>query len=581
MKLKENWRRKWNFETKMYFVIVMAIIITTLLGIIVSTVSSVYSLTKQSRQHAMEQLAIMANDYENNLDQYKSLATSVVLDEYVQKYCNSLKADETYEVSGQVYGVLMNLLNIQNNANFLAITNENAGTYVYNGNFNIHESDFEIFSKDYEKSILAKSKGTLRISFSNTFYKGKKNTITLYFPVYSLTHMITSNGMVIINLDDNIIERLNSQNKIDHSNLYLTNMEGHIISTYNKESIGETIEFKDKLKEKSGTFWHNGKLINYKKIDDWNLYLTHEISPIYFLQNCINTTIILLLGMLIVLGVALLVSKNIINKLYRPLNKILNKMNDVSNGRLKTRISTNDMDSDSMILAVGFNSMMDRIDVLIQQVKEEQLQLNQVKLNALQSQIQPHFLYNTLECVHWQALSEGSQEISTIVKALAKYYRICLSEGHDIITLDQELEHVRNYMIIQNMRYENIIDLNIQVDDQYKKIKIPKLTLQPLVENSIYHGFRAKEGIRGRIDIYMEDTEEGNYLVVADDGVGMTKEQIRHFNNSISEFDRNIGYGINNVNKRIELMFGGDYGLKFRSNYGKGFLVEIHLPREE
>ncbi len=554
----------------MNFVIVTAIIITSLLGIIVSTVSLAYSLTKQSRQHAMEQLSIMANDYENNLNQYKSLTTFIVLDEYVQKYCNSLKADETYEVSGQVYGILMNLLYIQNNANFIAITNDNAQTYVYNGNFSMQESGFENFMEDYEKSIQAKSKGTLRISFSDTFYKGKKNSITLYFPVYSLTHMITSNGMVIINLDD----------KIDHSNLYLTNMEGNIISTYDHESIGETIEFKDKLQERSGSLWHNGKLIHYKKIADWNLYLIHEISPIYFLQNSISITVILLTGMLVVLGVVLLVSKNIINKLYRPLNKILGKMNDVSEGCLKTRISTKDMDSDSMVLALGFNSMMDRIDLLIDQVKDEQLQLNQVKLNALQSQIQPHFLYNTLECVHWQALSEGNQEISTIVKALAKYYRICLSQGHDIITLDQELEHVKNYMIIQNMRYEDIIDLNIQVDDVYKKIKIPKLTLQPLVENSVYHGFRSREASKGRIDIYMEETKEANYLVVADDGVGMTKDQIEHFNKSISEFDRNIGYGINNVNKRIELMFGEDYGLKFRSNYGKGFLVEIHLPRE-
>ena len=130
------------------------------------------------------------------------------------------------------------------------------------------------------------------------------------------------------------------------------------------------------------------------------------------------------------------------------------------------------------------------------------------------------------------------------------------------------------------MRYEDIIDLNIQVDDVYKKIKIPKLTLQPLVENSVYHGFRSREASKGRIDIYMEETDDANYLIVADDGVGMTKDQIEHFNKSISEFDRNIGYGINNVNKRIELMFGEDYGLKFRSNYGKGFLVEIHLPRE-
>ena len=104
------------------------------------------------------------------------------------------------------------------------------------------------------------------------------------------------------------------------------------------------------------------------------------------------------------------------------------------------------------------------------------------------------FLYNTLECIHWQAIAEGNKEISTMVKALAKYYRICLSKGHDVITIREEVEHIRNYMIIQNMRYDNIIGSEIVVESQVEESLIPKLTLQPLVENSIYHGMKVKRG---------------------------------------------------------------------------------------
>ena len=118
------------------------------------------------------------------------------------------------------------------------------------------------------------------------------------------------------------------------------------------------------------------------------------------------------------------------------------KMDDVASGFLKTRINVDHMGEDFIKLAVGFNSMMEEIEVLMEQVKLEQHQIEQIRLDALQSQIQPHFLYNTLDCIHWQAVADGNKEISTMVKALAKYYRICLSGGHDIIPLKMELEEI-------------------------------------------------------------------------------------------------------------------------------------------
>lgn len=142
------------------------------------------------------------------------------------------------------------------------------------------------------------------------------------------------------------------------------------------------------------------------------------------------------------------------------------------------------MGEDFAKLAIGFNSMMDEIEVLMEQVKLEQHQLEQIRFNALQSQIQPHFLYNTLECIHWQAIAEGNKEISTMVKALAKYYRICLSKGHDVITLREEVEHIRNYMIIQNMRYDNIIGSEIVVESQVEK---PDTEADPAATGREFH----------------------------------------------------------------------------------------------
>lgn len=208
----------------------------------------------------------------------------------------------------------------------------------------------------------------------------------------------------------------------------------------------------------------------------------------------------------------------------------------------------------------------------------EQHQIEQIRFNALQSQIQPHFLYNTLECIHWQAMADGNKAISTLVMALAKYYRICLSKGHDVIPLKLEIEHVKNYLIIQNMRYDNLIRSEIRIGEGCEEAMIPKLTLQPLVENSIYHGIKIKEGKEGSIFLSARREENVVLITLADTGAGMTLAQIDAMNQQLSEYDESFGYGVRNVNKRIQLLYGKEYGLCYLPNEYGGVTVEIQIP---
>lgn len=582
-KLKEKWKKSWNYAKKMNFFMIIMTIVVTLVAIMVSILLSVSFITRQNEQYVSEQLAAMAAEYDSILEQYKAVAFSIVMDKHVQNYCSFQEINrQMNEEAGNVYNVLTNMLYMQNNANFIAIVNKTANHFTYNGNLSAMESRFEsVWENDYKESIQAKQKGTLRLSFANYYYREHKYTLTLYFPVYSVTNMVTETGMVIINLNDSLLGHLNSRSSYIRSSLYLIDIAGTIVSYADTEEIGRQVPYVDRFVQNSGNFWDHGSLINYQRVGDWNYYLVDEVPARYLYQNCFGIIAVMLGVMCAVMILSLPISKKMAGELYRPMNKVISKMNDVSDGNLRTRINTIDMDNDSLKLADGFNSMMDEIDILMKQVAEEQRQIAQMRFDGLQSQIQPHFLYNTLECIHWQALADGSRDVSTMVKALAQYYRICLSDGCDIISLEKELEHVKNYMIIQNMRYDNIIELEIHAAKEYFMFQIPKITLQPLVENSIYHGIRIKEGRKGRIMIYIQEKEGELYVTVEDNGQGMTLEHIEYINCHISEFDQKIGYGVNNVNKRIELLYGAGYGLHYSVKEEGGVRVDIKLPKLE
>jgi two-component system sensor histidine kinase YesM len=176
-------------------------------------------------------------------------------------------------------------------------------------------------------------------------------------------------------------------------------------------------------------------------------------------------------------------------------------------------------------------------------------------------------------------LLDGNKNVSRMVKALANFYRLCLSKGKDIISLSQELANVENYLIIQNMRYSDIAECEISIDDAFKNVLIPKLTLQPLIENSIYHGIRVKDGYKGKILVSAKGEGDKIIISIADNGAGMDQEQIDEINNSISIFDEKTGYGLRNVHKRIEILFGSGYGLYYRKNEYGGVTVDVLLPK--
>ena len=229
-------------------------------------------------------------------------------------------------------------------------------------------------------------------------------------------------------------------------------------------------------------------------------------------------------------------------------------------------------------LGKSIKNMLGRIKVLMSDLVEEHNAKRKSEFDTLQSQINPHFLYNTLDIIVWMIENENSDKAVNIVTALAKFFRISLSKGKNIITVKDEVEHVRNYLMIQNMRFKNRFEYSIDVDEEVLSYSSLKLMLQPLVENAIYHGMEFMDG-DGEIDVKVFKEDDSLYFTITDNGLGMSEDMVETLlSKDFVPSKKGSGIGAKNVNERIKLYFGSEYGLKVESEPDEGTKITIHLP---
>ncbi len=265
----------------------------------------------------------------------------------------------------------------------------------------------------------------------------------------------------------------------------------------------------------------------------------------------------------------------------RPIRKLSEVTDQVAKGDLSVRF-----DARSGVevnrLSDSLNTMIDKINELLEQVTTEQIRLRKAEFELLQTQINPHFLYNTLDTIIWLAEAGKQREVVGMVGSLSEFFRASLNQGKDIISIREELQHVKSYLEIQQVRYQDILKYEIQVPGELDKYLIPKITIQPIVENALYHGIKNKRGL-GRIRVSGKKEEGGFAIQVEDNGIGINEERLRQVRDKIQYRTpaENDIYGLYNVNERIRLNFGEKFGISIESVYGEGTVVSIHLPYGE
>ena len=375
-------------------------------------------------------------------------------------------------------------------------------------------------------------------------------------------------GYLIVNVSKNVFKKAFENRGNYKTNCFMVvdeNVDNRLIyfqgdESY-KEDIYEAYASDPSLADKTSyVFSSRGSFVN-----GWKLVSGIQASELN--AQKINVGVLIAVMILVLFGIGMFVSHTIARKIYMPLKKLERTMQSVEEG---TRNITEEFDDSEIgLLGQKFKEMVNNNLVLRERLLYAKIKQREQELHLLQEQINPHFLYNALDALYCMAIVHEEDEIATMVAALSDNFKLSLNKGNNLITVKDELDHIRAYITIQNMRYKDKFHVQIQVEENLMEKKILKLLLTPFVENAVYHGLETKLG-EGNIWITGHEEDGRMIFVVMDDGVGV---------DDMSKLDK--GYGINNVRERIGLYYGEKSEVTITSEAGRGTRVKIVLAENK
>lgn len=407
-----------------------------------------------------------------------------------------------------------------------------------------------------------------------------------------ITHEVI--GFIVIDLDAETVHRFIREAMDGHAGMfYVADAAGKPL--FAADALGERdgmfplqAATGPRLNRESGSFVENGQggriLVSYATSADtgWKMIGMAPLRDIVRDAREIRRLIFVSVGLSIVFTIVLY--GFVTARLTRPIQILKHKMRKAASGFLEVKVNPAGRD-ELADLGNSFNSMIEQIKMLMQRSIREREQIQKAELRTLQAQINPHFLYNSLDSIVWMAEAGKNREVIRLVQALSRFFRISLSQGRDLISVGEEVEHVRNYLVIQEMRYSDILSCEIDVAPELRAVPILKMTLQPIVENALYHGIKNRRG-KGLIRISAA-AGPGRMLrlSVTDNGVGMGEGKLAELRKLLAdphfpkgESEGGSGYGLLNVQQRLRLFYGSEYGIAIDSTDGSGTCVEVKIP---
>ena len=542
------------------------------------------SIFENSSEYTHTIIQQMNQNIDSYIDYMENIAYLISSNEDVQDYLFDEKIDNEgrYRILNQLQTILDSRSDIRN----VGIISKN-GRMLINDGSKSENQDLDLNTQEWYATALEKPNGPiLTSSHVQHIISGERPwVITLSRGIRDRSGSGEKEGVFFIDLNYSAISELCDQSTVGTKGYaFILDAKGNIVyhpqqqQLYNElqtENISLIMDT-DEDTVLTGT-GNDGKLYSISRSGKTGWTVVDCTSVRELLRKSRQAQSVYVLTAIILVIVALLFSRFMARSITLPIQKLRDSMKKVQEGDFSVSDVVVDSKNEIGSLTKSFDVMTHRIHELMEQNVHEQEEKRKSELKALQSQINPHFLYNTLDSIIWMAEGKKNEEVVLMTASLARLLRQSISNEDEVVPIANEVEYARGYLTIQKMRYKDKLEFQIEVDSSILYIPLIKLVLQPIIENAIYHGLKYKES-KGLLIVkgFMKD---GNaVLQVIDDGVGMDEETLAHIYDKHKVNYHSNGVGVYNVQKRLKLYYGEDYGITYTSELGKGTTATITIP---
>lgn len=609
-------QRSRRIQTTITFALAVLVFVTALGMGLLSYTFTQQAVQQNSREYTVQLVSQVQTSIDSYIDHMENIATVVQLNDQVQRFFRdygTIEASLLEDYRQRISAFLDTVSRTRGDISLILIAGDNGEVLTHKPEISLNPA-VTLTDQTWYRSARERS-GSAVVSSSHV-----QNVVAgEYRWVITLSRTINDPvtgeeyGVMLVDMNFSVISDLLARISLGKRGyLFIVDPTGSIVFHPRQELIYSNLEqeYIDRvLEQRTGSFSavtddRRERIYTVSTSDrtGWRTVGVNYAAEL--VRNRATIQRYYLYGTLLFMVVAILVAVLISHRLSRPILRLRSSMQAVEQGDfdITVDISGNDEIGD---LARDFNIMVVQIRQLMRRNAEEQEEKRRSELLALQNQITPHFLYNTLDSIVWMAEGGQHRNVVQTVASLARLLRLSISHGDELISIRDEVEHITSYLTIQKLRYRDTLDFSIEVDSRILHLQVPKVILQPLVENAIYHGIKHNER-GGCVTVCGRIAGSKVILEVFDDGTGMEEEQMRTILDprssngaapgtasgsqalrrirrsgeapASSSPHRRNKVGVRNVHERIRLYFGDDYGLLFRRNGGAGTVVEIHLP---
>lgn len=520
-----------------------------------------------------------SSSIEANIDNYTDISRLLLLNETVTKYLKAIYPDVGLHNDAR-FGV-MDVLNVCRNLDSVVII-RNDYNFMNTGRGLYDIKQDELTSSEWKEKIVKEKGGALVLmNGGGTFYRKDGAPIISIARAFYDIHTQKHIGYMLINFTTGMLDRLITyQNR---SSVCIISTDGEYLAGNEELCQYMSDEFKtNNISHKTVGLWFNHRMISGKTMENLPIVIICETKA--STQAMPTEFIISFIILMVTFLASIFFTRNfMLRNFTTPIVNLSDAMEKTKESGWIERVSIDPPNNEIGILADSYNSMIDYMNDLFKQLLENEQEIQRAEMSVLHEQIKPHFLYNSLECINCMAMDEGATNVQKAIATLGNFYRNSLSKGSREIPLSREIRIVQDYLYLQRLRYGDVLIDEYHLDERTLDLVVPKLILQPLVENSIYHGIRLK-GEEGIISITSRLMDDGLHLYVYDTGIGMDEETI----NKVLSKDEPIvdnpstnvlsGFGLKGTIQRLRYYCGSDNAVKIRSELGEYTEIEITVP---